>query len=653
MARPIVLSNGSMHIGINLFGMVHDVYYPYVGLENHAAANGRRNRIGVWVENQFSWLDDGAWQFAMSYEPGALISHTTAHHPGLGITLELNDCVDSEYDAFLRNIHIINAADRNREVRLFMQTSLLISNNLNGDTVQYLPGEPAILHYKGHRAFVVGGRTSSGESFDQFSVGIFGIEGKAGTYRDAEDGHLQGNTVEHGKVDSVIGFTEQIPAFNSTRVSYWLAAGTTQQDALKVHRALAAGDIQQRFLRTADFWHRWLQPAESFITTLPKNLQSTVRKNLLLIKSHIDRRGAVIASTDTTKLNYERDAYAYCWPRDASYGLWPLLRLGYKTELLHYFSFCRNALHPEGFLMHKYQADGALGSSWQPYIIDGRIVPPIQEDETAIVVFLFSEYIKTTKDKRALEEFYPTLIKPAADFMASYIDPLTKLPHASYDLWEQTFLTTTYTTALVYAALNAAAKLAEQRNHADDAVAWQTVADDIYAAAGEHLYNKDRGYFNKGFVHRNNGDWYVDGSIDVSAFYGAFMFGLFDSASNELQTAYATLKKTFSVPDQGVAPLTRFEHDMYNIVDPSTLGNPWPICTFWLAQFEQHMGRPNRAHATIEWAQNLMIGTGVLPEQINPYNNAFVSIAPLVWSQAEFINTIIDTYRKEDYHAGA
>lgn len=34
MARPIVLGNGEMHVGINKFGEVHDFYYPYVGQEN-------------------------------------------------------------------------------------------------------------------------------------------------------------------------------------------------------------------------------------------------------------------------------------------------------------------------------------------------------------------------------------------------------------------------------------------------------------------------------------------------------------------------------------------------------------------------------------------------------------------------------------------
>ena len=57
MARPVVLSNGELHVGINNFGLVHDFYYPYVGLNNHSAGKSTQHRVGVWVDGQLSWLD--------------------------------------------------------------------------------------------------------------------------------------------------------------------------------------------------------------------------------------------------------------------------------------------------------------------------------------------------------------------------------------------------------------------------------------------------------------------------------------------------------------------------------------------------------------------------------------------------------------------
>jgi GH15 family glucan-1,4-alpha-glucosidase len=650
MTRPLLLSNGSLHVGINLFGMVHDLYFPYVGLENHAAAQQMRHRIGVWIDGDFSWLDDGSWKFTMGYDPHGMIGHTSAHNEKLHVTLEFTDCVDSEWDVFLRNVHIVNGAHKKREIRLFLHQMLLISNSLNRDTVQYLPEQNAILHYKGRRAFVAGGKNAAGEPFTQFSIGLFGLEGSEGAYKDAEDGVLDGNVVEFGKVDSIFGFTAHINALDSTRVQYWLVASRKQQSAIDLHTTLQTTDVHGRYARTSAFWKRWLKPAEVTIAKLPANLRTPFRNNLLLVKAAADHQGGVIASTDTTMLNYWRDAYAYCWPRDAGFALMPLLRLGYKTELKNFFDFCRRGLHPDGFLYAKYQPDGAVGSSWHPYLSQGRIVPPIQEDETAIVAYLFCSYMQKHRDRKVFDDYYASLLKPMCDFMASYIDPQTKLPHASYDLWETKFLTNTYTVALVYAALEHGATLAAKHKKHADAVRWQTVADDIKMAAQHTLYRPHSGYFCKGFLNRGNGQLIYDDTLDASSLYGAVVFGLFDIDSPEVATALTTHEKYYEITADKSTVSGRFADDYYNRVEGAKKGNPWFVTTLWMAQLDLMRGKKERAHATINWVRERMSSTGVLSEQINPFTLTFVSVAPLTWSQAEFMTTALDMMEHYEKH---
>lgn len=649
MTRPLLLSNGSLHVGINLYGMVHDLYYPHVGLENHAAAQHMRHRIGVWVDGAFSWLDDGNWTFDFKYDPHGLISHFTASNDRLQVTLNFTDCVDSEWNAFLRNVQVINVANKEREIRLFMHQMLLISNSLNRDTAQYLPDQHAVLHYKGHRAFTFGGKDASGHPFNQFSVGLFGLEGHEGVYKDAEDGVLSGNVVEFGQVDSVLGFNLHIAPLDSTRVYYWLAAGKTQQDAIDLHSTLLNMQIEERFAVTSEYWKRWLRPAETRIATLPKEWQAPFRNSLLLVKSQIDHKGGVVASTDTTMLNYWRDAYAYCWPRDGAYALWPLLRLGYKTELKNYFAFCRQGLHPRGFLFQKYQPDGAIGTTWHPYIFQGRVTPPIQEDETAVVAYLFCEYMRLNRDRKAFDDFYSTLLVPMCDFMATYLDPQTKLPHASYDLWEEKFFTHTYTVALVYAALSRASQLAARYKKHADAVKWQTVADDIKLAAQNLLFRDSTGYFCKGFINRGDSKLDYDDTIDTSSVYGAITYGLFDIGSPQVKTALGTLAKLYSVPESGPTMIGRYQNDWYNRVDGAALGNPWYLTMLWQAQFDLQTGKGARAKTTIDWVVQHMLSTGVLAEQFNQFTNKFLSVAPLTWSQAEFMTTVLDVmeYRNE------
>jgi GH15 family glucan-1,4-alpha-glucosidase len=642
MARPIVLSNGELHVGINKYGLVHDFYFPYVGLENHAAGKSLRHRVGVWINGQISWLDDPGWSFKFRYPANALIGHTVAKNESIGILLEFDDVVDANVSAFMRNIHVVNLWGEAREVRLFMHQAFVIGDaRSNTDTAQYLPDSDAMLHYRGRRAFIIAGM-HDGEPFDQYTAGLFGIEGREGTYRDADDGELSFSSVEHGRVDSTIRFMLHIDAHSSTRVHYWIAAGTSSREALYIHRQIKEDGVLKRLHMTADWWYKWLEPARSVADKILPEHKENFLHSMMIVKSQIDKRGAVIASTDTTMLNYSRDAYAYCWPRDGAYVLWPLIRMGYIDEPHRFFEFCRRGLHPNGYLMHKYRADGALGSSWHPYTHeDGSIAPPIQEDETALVLFVFAQFYQMHPNPRLLHDFYHTMVHPMAEFLASYIDETTGLPKPSYDLWEEVYLTTTYTTSVVYAALLAAADLAELAQDADSAVKWRSCADDILASAHKHLYNKDRKAFYKGLIVKN-GTIEYDSTFDVSSVFGAFMFGLFPIGSDELASAVDTLSRTFHT-DSGTLGLPRYENDNYYRVSPDIPGNWWIISSLWLAQYYIETENQEMARKIIDWVGDHTGTTGILPEQINPYDNTFVSVAPLTWSHAEYIATLLDT----------
>ena len=80
--------------------------------------------------------------------------------------------------------------------------------------------------------------------------------------------------------------------------------------------------------------------------------------------------------------------------------------------------------------MHKYRADGAIGSSWHPYIHEGGVVaPPIQEDETALVLFVFSQFYQINPEANLLKQFYKDMVVPMANFLANFVNSKTGLPH--------------------------------------------------------------------------------------------------------------------------------------------------------------------------------------------------------------------------------
>jgi len=61
MGRPVMLGNGQLTVGLNEQGLVHDFYYPYVGLDNLSTSRSSGHKIGVWVDGKYSWVDDNSW----------------------------------------------------------------------------------------------------------------------------------------------------------------------------------------------------------------------------------------------------------------------------------------------------------------------------------------------------------------------------------------------------------------------------------------------------------------------------------------------------------------------------------------------------------------------------------------------------------------
>lgn len=642
MARPIFLGNGSMLVGLDTSGLVHDFYYPYVGLENHSNEQDNHHRIGLFVDGQMSWLDDDEWDIRLNYEPHVMIGALTAVNEKLQLAIETYDFVDIDFNAFCRNIHVINNSDQKRDIKLFMHQAFRIAGSNRGDTALFVPEGNYILDYKGRRSFLIFGETAAdGKPFDQYSIGVHGIEGKSGTYADAEDGELSNHPVEHGSVDSTIRFSLNLDPRSSARVNYWVAAAGSHEDALNIHNNLVNQGFDERHDKTQAKWQEWLEPARKFKPLITPEYINNVEKSLLIVKSHMDRRGSVLASGDSEMLNYARDNYSYCWPRDGAYAIWPMIRLGYHDEPKAFFEFVRDVLSENGSLKHKFQPDRAVGSTWHPLIHGGKPELAIQEDETASVIFMMHQYLLASDDEDFVRRFYSTLIQPAANFMENFIDENTSLPHASYDLWEEKFLTSTYTVATVYAGLTAAAKMAERFEYPDDAIRWQTVADEIKIAAEKLLYNKDKNFFYKGFVIKDDGSLAYDDTIDLSSLYGAFTYELFSLESREIMDSLKTLEDDLMIasPSGGVP---RYEYDQYCRSPDPKKGNPWFVTTLWIAQLYLQLDRRGDALNLINWTQDKMLKSGVLAEQIDPVTGEFRSVAPLIWSHAEFVNTILD-----------
>jgi GH15 family glucan-1,4-alpha-glucosidase len=636
MGRPVVLSNGQLFVGLDEHGLVHDFYYPYVGLENLTNARSSQHKIGVWVGGQFRWTDDGSWEVQVQYEDDAMVSNIKLRSDELAITLELHDYIDIETNSLVRHITATNERPESRDIRLFMHQIFQISRAGRADTALYVPDSHYVLDYKGRYSLLIGGKFADGQAFDQFAVGNYGIEGKAGTFLDAEDGELSGNAVEHGGVDSVIRFRIQLGGHESAELDYWVIAANNQNDAERTHTHFNGTDMANRLRYVRQHWRAWLGGGT---VEIPAFHRQDLENSLLIIKAHCDERGGVLASGDSSIFNFGRDYYCYCWPRDAAYALWPLIRLGHFEETKNFFEFARDTMHPDGYLMHKYQPDRAIGSTWHQLIHGRHKELAIQEDETAGVIYLIGEYYEASHDRTTIENLYRTFVVPGAGFMTRYVDEQTGLPHASYDLWEEKFLTTTYTVCIVIAALETAAKLADIVDQPDDAVRWRHAADGFRANL-DKLYHRD-GYFVKGFLLQEDGELRYDDTLDISSLYGPYMYAKLPLDDPRLtSTAEQVAERLLNTSPSG--GVLRYEHDNYFLTKRQYIGNPWIVTTLWLAQYYSGSSQTDKARELLEWAVARELPSGALSEQFDPENASPLGVTPLVWSHAELVNTILD-----------
>jgi GH15 family glucan-1,4-alpha-glucosidase len=215
------------------------------------------------------------------------------------------------------------------------------------------------------------------------------------------------------------------------------------------------------------------------------------------------------------------------------------------------------------------------------------------------------------------------------------------LPHASYDLWEEKFLTSTYTVCTVLAGLDTAVKLAKITDHLEDAKVWQEAADGFRSNLGK-LFHPD-GYFRKGFLYSKDDPIQYDDILDISSLYGPFMYsGLPLEDERITKTADNVMKKLADVTPSG--GVVRYEHDSYFLSKTQFVGNPWIVCSLWLAQYLIANKNKELALKYIKWALDRRMPSGILSEQFDPETGGPLGVAPLVWSHAEVVNTLLDYY---------
>jgi len=634
-----------MLVGLDARGQVRDLYYPYVGEANHVsgASGSYVHRIGVWVDGHMTWLDDAGWSVTTGSEEHTCVGSLFAEHQSLGITLASRDTVHNERNVFLRQFIVTNTGTTDRTIKLFFAQQFRIYESRRGDTGYYDPRVGAIIHYKGDTTLLVNAMTN-GKQFSEYNIGLFGIEGKEGTWLDAADGHLEANPIEHGSVDSVLGLPMHLAAGASQTAYYWIVCAESIPQAHALDGLVVEETPAALITSTDAFWSAWLEKEAAVrdLTILPGPLQTLFRRSLMIMRVHTDNHGGIIASSDTDMLHHGRDCYSYVWPRDAAIIAHVFDETGYRDVSRRFFEFMAECQEPDGYLMHKYRSDGVLGSSWHPWIIDGEAKLPIQEDETSTILFVLWKHYERYKNIEFIESMYNSFIEPAANFMVDYIEPSTGLPEPSFDLWEEKYGTSTYTAASVYAGLEAAARFAELLGKDADARSYSAVAARIKSAIVKILFDEKTGTFVKHVKLDPAGELEYDRTVDTSSLHGLLFFEVFEIDDERITRMRQAVEDRLMVRGESQG-FMRYEGDNYYRLHDGASPNPWVICTLWVARY--YIAKATKKADLVyplqilEWTCSHATKSGVLAEQMQPHTRQHLSASPLVWSHAEFVLT--------------
>jgi GH15 family glucan-1,4-alpha-glucosidase len=246
---------------------------------------------------------------------------------------------------------------------------------------------------------------------------------------------------------------------------------------------------------------------------------------------------------------------------------------------------------------------------------------------------------------------YSTLIVPAADWMVSYVDERNGLPMPSWDLWEERWGVHAFTVGSVWGGLEAARSFADLFGDQKAYARYRDATERLREASDTNLYSAELGRFPRRVTVEDDESVTVDTVLD-SAIYGLWRFGMYPPDDSRVVETMGAIADQLS-NKAGAGGVARYTDDYYFQVERDTRlvpGNPWFMCTLWLAQWYVATAKTPAdlapAKKMIDWTVAHQLPGGLLSEQLDPHTGAPLSVSPLTWSHAEYLVTVDEYCRK-------
>lgn len=605
-----IIGNSKMLGGLSERGQLERLFWPRIDTPQ----NIRHNWIGFIVENANAtcWIFEQSWQSEQYYKGDTNILNTVLRNQELELEVVLTDFAVPNEDLLVRRISLRNKSNSRRQISVMMYSDMMIGEFRRYHTTVFLPEVEGLWQFKKNSHFVI----SSDGKLSGFQCG------KA--LENACKGELEPNPhtmMSDGALKWDLG---NINPGGQSEITIYMAMGQTLEEAqtrLVLARETGFQELEKNCCR---YWQEYLAQAKQ-ISTGNSQLDALYRRSLLVFHLMTDKDyGSMLAAPEFDEDFTSCGGYSYCWGRDAAYITYAIDRAGMKEAARKFYRWTIKAQNSNGAWEQRHYLDGAIAPNWG-----------LQIDETGSIIWGMWQHYCLNKDEEILQEFWPS-IRLAAEFLVGFINEKTGLPSSSFDLWEERCGEHTYSAVAVWAGLNAAVQAAGKLGHYLEAETWQKVSDNIKSTIEKRLWNEKKQCFLRGIYPDKNGNIVEDDIVDVSLLGLVFPFEFLPADHPRMVATANAVEQSLTSPKVG--GIKRYEDDEY------IGGNPWILCTLWLALYYVKRGNQTQAAKLLEWAVEHQTHSGLLPEQIDKETGKPAWVIPLTWSHAMLVLTVLELF---------
>jgi oligosaccharide amylase len=632
-----IIGNSRLLAGLSPNGQLERLFWPRIDTPQNIGQNCLGIRIGE--SGKTCWLNHEEWETRQHYDGRTNILITKLCHSALQVAVELIDFAVPGEDLLVRRVKIDNLAAVGRKVQLVLYSDMMIGEFRRYHTTVYQQEWEALWQFKQNSHFLWGGD----QPLTSFQCG--------NAQADAGDGRLK--PVRHAMAsDGALLWDLGQPAGKRTvAITVYTAMGSSLESARQL---LAKGRDWGYEKLKADcraYWHHYLDQAKKVAVEEP-GLANLYERSLLVFHLMTDyEHGSMLAAPEFDEDFTVCGGYSYCWGRDAAFITYAVDRAGLKDVAYKFYRWAMKAQNSNGAWEQRHYLDGTLAPNWG-----------LQIDETGSIIWGMWQHYLLHREEPVLQEFWPAICK-GTEFLIGFMDEVTGLPKPSMDLWEERYGEHTYSAVAVWAGISAAAGAAARLGFVSLERSWSLAAKRLSAAIQKRLWCAQKNCFLRGLRVYGPGEivdipdreelsaacrypeypeeyqvW-TDVIKDVSLLGLSVPFAFLQPQDRRMAATAQAVEKALWSPQVG--GIKRYENDGY------IGGNPWILCTLWLALYYIKAGDKEKAKQLVKWAVRHQTGSGLLPEQVDKETGSPAWVIPLTWSHAMLVLSVLELYENE------